>query len=129
MAKPPIVSAEEWQSARDDLLVYEKEATHFLDAVAARRRRLPMVAFRNDYVFEGLDGPSTLLELFGKHDELPRLHLVHGQRADQGSGVPRPRGRELGDHLGHADRTDQELRGEARLDLAVLLVARHDVLG
>jgi predicted dithiol-disulfide oxidoreductase (DUF899 family) len=64
MSLPPIVSAEEWQSARDALLVKEKEATRALDALAAQRRRLPMVEFAKDYVFEGPDGPVTLLDLF-----------------------------------------------------------------
>jgi predicted dithiol-disulfide oxidoreductase (DUF899 family) len=46
MAKPKIVSAEEWQRERDELLTAEKEATRALDALAARRRRLPMVRSR-----------------------------------------------------------------------------------
>jgi len=43
VAMPRVVSAEEWQRERDALLVAEKEATRALDAIAARRRRLPMV--------------------------------------------------------------------------------------
>ena len=39
MEKPKIVSAEEWQQARGELLTAEKEATRALDAIAARRRR------------------------------------------------------------------------------------------
>ena len=42
---PEIVSAEKWQQDRDELLKAEKEATRALDALAARRRRLPMVKF------------------------------------------------------------------------------------
>ena len=48
MDKPPVVSAEEWQQARDALLTDEKQATRTLDQIAARRRRLPMVKFRSD---------------------------------------------------------------------------------
>ena len=51
IAKPKIVSAEEWQQAHDDLLKAEKEATRALDALAARRRRLPMVKF-GTYMFD-----------------------------------------------------------------------------
>jgi predicted dithiol-disulfide oxidoreductase (DUF899 family) len=69
-AKPRVVSAEEWQQERDALLLAEKEATRALDAIAARRRRLPMVKISSDYVFEGPDGPRTLLDLFGEHDQL-----------------------------------------------------------
>jgi predicted dithiol-disulfide oxidoreductase (DUF899 family) len=70
MAKPKIVPDEEWQSARAELLVAEKEATRVLDALAARRRRLPMVEFSNDYIFDTPTGPMTLLDLFAGHEQL-----------------------------------------------------------
>ena len=70
MAKPTIVTAAEWQRERDELLKAEKEATRALDALAARRRRLPMVKFGNDFVFDGPDGPTTLADLFGDKDQL-----------------------------------------------------------
>jgi predicted dithiol-disulfide oxidoreductase (DUF899 family) len=69
-AMPPVVPAEEWQEARDELLKAEKEATRALDALAARRRRLPMVKFRNDYVFDTPTGQQTLLDLFDGRDQL-----------------------------------------------------------
>src|SRR5271165_6543691 len=65
ISMPRVVSAEEWQSERDDLLVAEKEATRGLDAIAARRRRLPMVRFDNEkYLFETTDGSKRLLDFF-----------------------------------------------------------------
>ena len=70
MANPPVVSAGEWQHARDDLLKAEKEATRALDTLAARRRRLPMVRMSNDYVFESPDGARTLADLFDGRDQL-----------------------------------------------------------
>lgn len=70
MPKPAVVTAEEWQQARDELLEAEKEATHALDALAARRRRLPMVRFDNDYVFEGPSGNRSLLDLFDGRTQL-----------------------------------------------------------
>ena len=70
MVTPPVVSAEEWDVARAQLLVAEKEATRVLDRIAAERRRLPMTQFRSDYVFQGPEGPVTLLDLFGRHDQL-----------------------------------------------------------
>ena len=70
-AIPQIVSAEEWQQARDDLLKAEKEATRALDALAARRRRLPMVRFdARKYVFDTPEGSRTLLDLFDGRDQL-----------------------------------------------------------
>jgi predicted dithiol-disulfide oxidoreductase (DUF899 family) len=70
MAKPEIVSADDWQQARDELLKAEKEATRALDALAARRRRLPMVKFSNGYVFDTPTGPRTLADLFDGRDQL-----------------------------------------------------------
>ena len=70
MAKSQVVSEPEWQAAREKLLTAEKEATRALDRIAAQRRRLPIVAVRNDYAFEGPEGIVTLLDLFGANDEL-----------------------------------------------------------
>ena len=64
MPVPPVVSASDWQAARDELLVEEKALTRALDALAAKRRRLPMVAFDKPYVFEGPDGSASLADLF-----------------------------------------------------------------
>jgi predicted dithiol-disulfide oxidoreductase (DUF899 family) len=70
MAQPTIVSEQEWEQARGDLLTAEKEATRALDALAARRRRLPMVKFGKDYVFSTPAGPRTLADLFEGRDQL-----------------------------------------------------------
>ena len=69
MAKPEIVSAKDWQQARDDLLAAEKEVTQALDALAARRRRLPMVKF-GTYQFDTPMGPKTLAEMFDGRKQL-----------------------------------------------------------
>jgi predicted dithiol-disulfide oxidoreductase (DUF899 family) len=69
-AMPEVVSAENWQRERDELLRAEKEATRALDALAARRRRLPMVKFDSKYEFTGPDGTVTLLDLFAGRDQL-----------------------------------------------------------
>jgi predicted dithiol-disulfide oxidoreductase (DUF899 family) len=68
MKMPPIVSPQEWQSAREQLLVKEKELTRAQDALAAERRRLPRMAVEKEYRFEGPDGPASLHDLFaGRH--------------------------------------------------------------
>jgi predicted dithiol-disulfide oxidoreductase (DUF899 family) len=68
---PAVVSPEEWQQERDELLKLEKEATRRLDAIAARRRRLPMVKFDNSrYVFDTPAGPATLVDLFAGRPQL-----------------------------------------------------------
>jgi predicted dithiol-disulfide oxidoreductase (DUF899 family) len=68
-ATPRIVSVDAWQQARDELLTAEKEATRALDALAARRRRLPMVRV-GDYTFDTSAGPATLVDLFAGKDQL-----------------------------------------------------------
>jgi predicted dithiol-disulfide oxidoreductase (DUF899 family) len=64
MNLPEVVSAEEWEAAREELLVKEKELTRARDALAAERRRMPRLAVEKDYAFEGPDGPASLLDLF-----------------------------------------------------------------
>jgi predicted dithiol-disulfide oxidoreductase (DUF899 family) len=61
---PPIVSPQEWEAAREELLVKEKELTRARDALAAERRRMPRMAVEKDYRFEGRNGPAKLLDLF-----------------------------------------------------------------
>jgi predicted dithiol-disulfide oxidoreductase (DUF899 family) len=70
MNMPTIVSPEEWASAREELLVKEKEVTRARDALAAERRRMPRMAVEKDYRFEGPDGPASLLDLFDGRRQL-----------------------------------------------------------
>lgn len=70
-ARPDVVSPEEWQRLREELLVDEKKHTRAGDALAARRRRLPMMRFDNaKYTFATPDGPKSLLDLFDGRDQL-----------------------------------------------------------
>jgi predicted dithiol-disulfide oxidoreductase (DUF899 family) len=64
MNTPPIVSPQEWDSAREELLVKEKELTRARDALAAERRRMPRMAVEKDYEFDGPKGKASLLDLF-----------------------------------------------------------------
>ena len=64
MNMQPIASPQEWASAREELLVKEKDLTRARDALAAERRRMPRMAVKNDYSFDGPDGPARLLDLF-----------------------------------------------------------------
>ncbi len=67
---PPIVSPQEWEEARQKLLVKEKEVTRARDALAAERRRMPWTPVESDYEFEGPDGPASLLDLFDGRRQL-----------------------------------------------------------
>jgi predicted dithiol-disulfide oxidoreductase (DUF899 family) len=76
MNLPPVVSPTEWQAARDNLLVKEKEATQARDALAAERRRLPMVQIDKDYAFDGPDGEVSLLDLLEGRRQLILYHFM-----------------------------------------------------
>jgi len=73
---PKIVDEAEWQKARDAFLVKEKAATHERDALAAERRRLPMVRIDKEYVFAGPKGEMSLLELFEGRRQLILYHFM-----------------------------------------------------
>lgn len=66
---PPVVDAATWQRELDDLRVREKAATRELDAIAAQRRRLPMVELP-EYTLVGADGPVRLADVFGGRSQL-----------------------------------------------------------
>ncbi len=68
-ARPPVVGAETWRRELDALRVREKAATRELDAIAAQRRRLPMVELP-DYVLDGPDGPVRLVDIFAGRSQL-----------------------------------------------------------
>ena len=68
--RPPVVDLATWQAAREELLVREKAHTREGDALAAARRRLPMVELDGTVEVVGRDGPVAFLDLFQGRDEL-----------------------------------------------------------
>jgi predicted dithiol-disulfide oxidoreductase (DUF899 family) len=70
MKTPPIVTQPEWEAARQQLLVKEKEVTRARDALAAERRRMPWLAVEKDYEFEGPQGTVSLPGLFAGRRQL-----------------------------------------------------------
>src|SRR6266540_3043917 len=64
MKKPKVVSSQEWESARQKLLVMEKKLTRARDALAAERRRMPWVAVEKQYEFDVPKGKTSLGDLF-----------------------------------------------------------------
>jgi predicted dithiol-disulfide oxidoreductase (DUF899 family) len=64
MSAPSVVSLREWEVARGELLVREKELTRARDALAVERRRMPWMAVEKEYVFEGPGGRVGLFDLF-----------------------------------------------------------------
>ena len=61
---PPIASPQEWEAARQQLLVKEKDLTRARDALAAERRRMPWLAVEKEYEFDGPGGKASLPGLF-----------------------------------------------------------------
>ncbi|MBV9304329.1 MAG: DUF899 domain-containing protein [Acidobacteriaceae bacterium] len=61
---PPIVSQQEWEAARQQLLAKEKALTRARDALAAERRRMPWTAVEYAYEFDGPQGKVSLLDIF-----------------------------------------------------------------
>jgi predicted dithiol-disulfide oxidoreductase (DUF899 family) len=76
-ALPPVVTAEEWAAAAAELRALEKEHMRAGDALATRRRRMPMVEF-GSYTFEGADGPASLLDLFEGRRQLVVYQFMRG---------------------------------------------------
>jgi predicted dithiol-disulfide oxidoreductase (DUF899 family) len=82
MNLPQVVSPAEWQVAHERLLAKEKEATRARDALAAERRRQPMVKIEKEYVFEGSDGEASLLNLFEGRRQLILYHFMFAPGVD-----------------------------------------------
>src|SRR6266849_1528930 len=70
MNTPPIVSPQEWEAARQLLLVKEKALTRARDGLAAERRRMPWLAVEKQYEFDGPEGQASLLDLFAGRSQL-----------------------------------------------------------
>lgn len=86
MQLPQIVGEEEWQRSHEALLAKEKEATRANDALAAERRRQPMVEVSTEYRFEGPGGEVGLLDLFEGRRQLILYHFWHPPDGDPCTG-------------------------------------------
>ena len=82
MHLPEITTAEEWGRARSELLAKEKELTRTHDALAAERRRLPMVEISADHEFDGPAGRVKLADLFEGRRQLLLYHFWHPPEGD-----------------------------------------------
>ncbi len=80
-ALPPIVDQQTWRTALAELRDREKAATRELDAIAAQRRRLPMVALP-EYILIGPDGPVRLVDVFGGRSQLIAYHHMWSDGAE-----------------------------------------------
>ena len=72
---PDIVSETEWRAANDAQVAKEKAHMRAGDALAAGRRRLPMMPFPNDFTFQGPDGAASFVDLFEGRTQLLVYHF------------------------------------------------------
>ncbi len=114
---PRIVSREDWLLARKALLAKEREVTHLRDRLNAERRALPWVRVEEDYVFQSIDGPTSLADLFDGRSQLVIQHFMLTPGSDHiCSGC-----------AGSADGVDAARRHFENADLAFAAVSRASV--
>jgi predicted dithiol-disulfide oxidoreductase (DUF899 family) len=80
----PVVSREEWISARTAFLDKEKEFTRRRDELARQRRELPWVKVDKQYEFDGPNGRRTLADLFEGQSQLVVYHFMYPPEWDEG---------------------------------------------
>ncbi|GHO46122.1 DUF899 family protein [Ktedonospora formicarum] len=77
-AQPAVADRATWQAEIDKLRIREKKHTRQGDALAAARRRLPMVEVDPNITLIGANGPITLLEVFeGRRQLIAYFHMWH----------------------------------------------------
>jgi predicted dithiol-disulfide oxidoreductase (DUF899 family) len=79
-----IGTREEWNAAREQLLVREKEHTKVGDELAQQRRDLPWVPVEKEYRFDTDDGEKALGELFDGRSQLLVYHFMFGPSYEAG---------------------------------------------
>lgn len=84
MSLPNIASHDEWEAARKDLLLLEKEMTHARDRLNTQRRELPMVEMTKAHTLDGPKGPASLLDLFEDRKQLIIYHFMFDPSWDDG---------------------------------------------
>ncbi len=80
----PVVSREDWLTARVRHLRNEKALTRMRDLVNAERRQLPWVKVEKEYRFDAPGGTETLADLFGGRSQLIVHHFMFGPDWDAG---------------------------------------------
>ncbi len=80
----PVVSHEEWLSARTSFLTKEKEFTRLRDELSQQRRNLPWEKVDQQYIFDGPNGKETLAELFENRSQLIVYHFMFSPEWDEG---------------------------------------------
>ena len=110
----PVVSREEWLTARKALLAKEKQLTKQTDAVTAERLSLPWVRVEKNYVFDTPAGKKSLADLFDGRSQLIVKHFMFGPGWKEGCA-----------HCSFwADHYDSTVAHLAQRDTALAIVSR-----
>jgi predicted dithiol-disulfide oxidoreductase (DUF899 family) len=80
----PVVSRDQWLSARTAFLAKEKEFTRLRDDLSRQRRELPWVKIDKPYAFEGPNGKESLAGLFADRSQLLVYHFMFDPTWDAG---------------------------------------------
>ncbi|MCB1033023.1 MAG: DUF899 domain-containing protein [Acidobacteria bacterium] len=103
--RPPVVTETEWRAALETVLAREKEESRRQDALAAERRRLPMVRIEKDYTFHGPSagspGPRSLADLFEGRRQLIVYHFMFAESVHGWPEAGCPGCSMLADQIGH----------------------------
>jgi predicted dithiol-disulfide oxidoreductase (DUF899 family) len=87
MTEHKVVGRQQWQAARQELLVREKAHTRMGDELARQRRELPWVRVDKEYRFDTEEGKRTLAELFQGRSQLLVYHFMFGPSYQSGDPV------------------------------------------
>ncbi len=79
-----VVDRQEWVAARLDHLRDEKAFTRQRDELSRKRRDLLWLEITEEYVFQGPDGPATLVDLFEGRGQLLVNHFMMGPDWEEG---------------------------------------------
>src|SRR3954454_18263275 len=120
-----IGTQEEWQAARDELLMEEKELTRRGDELARERRELPWVPVEKDYRFETEGRTKGLAELFEGRSQLVVYHFMFGPPYEAGCPVCSSIADTLDPQVVHLKAKDTTLLLASRAPLEKLLAFRE----
>jgi predicted dithiol-disulfide oxidoreductase (DUF899 family) len=79
-----VVTREEFDAAREQLLAEEKELTRRGDELADKRRALPWMKVEKDYELETADGTRSLADVFEGRSQLLIYHFMFGPSYEAG---------------------------------------------
>jgi len=120
-----VVSADDWLSARKELLKEEKEITRAREALAEKRRALPWTPIEKEYEFQSAGGTCSLSDLFDENSQLIVQHFMFGSNWEEGCPSCSLMADSFGQIQGHMNARDVSLVAISRAPLAKLLSYRE----